>query len=79
MKEEQLEDWWWTHIALSVQRGVLRVHARMCYFNDMFKFPGLLLDFSSEEQRGLRDDLGRDEPTIALVHLKRYQITEENN
>lgn len=48
----------------------MRVQASMCYFNNMFKFPGLLLHFSSQKQSGGRDDL--IEESKELIHLSKY-------
>jgi len=42
----------------------------MCYFNNMFKFPGLLLHFSSQKQSGGRDDL--IEKSKELMYLSKY-------
>lgn len=46
-----------TYIAFCVEGRLLGTNAGICYFNDMFQLPGLLLDFSCQEQRSLGNDL----------------------
>ena len=51
-----------THIALGVWGRLLGVNAGMGHFNDKLQLPGLLFNFSCQEQRGLRDDLLKNKP-----------------
>lgn len=50
-----------TYVALGVEGRLLRTDAGVGYFNDVLQLPGLLLHFGCQEQRGLGNDLKRDE------------------